>query len=151
EKWLETAGDFFDLSKDPNEFGTRYNKRLKTAMKVWRDQFLKMSVHFPEVAVDFYYITGDDAEPDDYAFDACNRVKERVEKALKSTCTVYCVGAKELWAQVQRRPPKSKTLKWAEQPMSTKDGYVGLVKLHDYREFLEDDSGRLAERIFESN
>jgi len=34
EKWLETAGDFFDLSKDPNEFGTRYNKRLKTAMKV---------------------------------------------------------------------------------------------------------------------
>src|SRR5262245_27789938 len=56
-----------------------------------------------------------------------------------------------LWKQVQKRPPRSRVLKWAEQPMSTKDGFVGLVKLHDFREFLSDESGRLAERIFGSN
>jgi hypothetical protein len=35
--------------------------------------------------------------------------------------------------------------------MSTAEGFVGLVKLHDFREFLEDTPNVLAERIFESN
>jgi hypothetical protein len=84
EKWLETADDFFDLSKDPNSFGTRYNNEIKTAMRVWREQYLKLSVHLPQIAIDFYYITGDDAEPDDYAKDACLRVEERVKRSLKA-------------------------------------------------------------------
>jgi hypothetical protein len=125
EKWLETSDDFFDLSIDPNNFGTRYNKQIKLAMRVWRDQYLRISRHFPDIIIDFYYITGDDAEPDNYALDSCRRVKERVEKALKSTCTVHCVGAQQLWEQVQKRPKNTRTIKWSEQPMSTKDGYVG--------------------------
>lgn len=153
EKWLETVDDFFDLSKDPNNFGTRYNTAIKTAMRVWREQFLKLSVHFPNIAIDFYYITGDDATPDDYAIDACRRVEERVTKSLKATCNVHCVGAKQLWEQVQKRPLRRRIIKWAAQPMSTEDGYVGLVKLPDFRTFLidEDDPTILAERIFESN
>jgi len=153
EKWLQTVDDFFDLSKDPNSFGERYNTRIKTAMRVWRDQYLKLSVHFPTVAVDFYYITGDDAAPDTYALDACGRVKDRVQKALKSVCNVHCVGAKQLWEQVQKRPLSSRIINWAESPMQTKEGTVGLVKLHDYRKFLieGDDPRVLAERIFESN
>jgi hypothetical protein len=151
EKWLPMVDDFFDLSRDPTDFGTRYNKEVKAAMRVWRNQYLKMSVHFPKVEVDFYYITGDDAVPDAYAQDSCKRVKEKVEKAVKAECVVQCIGAKELWEQVQKRPPRSRPLKWAEQPMSTKDGYVGLVRLPDFRNFLEEESGVLAERIFESN
>lgn len=151
EKWIQTVGDFFELSTDPTSYGSRYNKEIKAAMRVWRNQYLKMSVHFPKVDIEFYYITGDDAAPDGYALDSCKRVEERVKKAIKADCAVHCIGAKELWEQVQKRPSRSRALKWAEQPMSTKDGYVGLVKLPDYREFLEDDLGGLAERIFESN
>ena len=47
EKWLETVDDFFDLSKDPDSFGDRYNARIKTAMRVWRAQYLKLSGQFP--------------------------------------------------------------------------------------------------------
>jgi hypothetical protein len=153
EKWLETIDDFFDLTKDPNDFGTRYNTRIKSAMRVWRDQYLKLSVQFPTFTADFYYITGDDAEPDDYALGSCSRVEERFKKALKSTCKVHCVGAKQLWDQVQKRPLRRRNIKWAAQPMSTEDGYIGLVRLPDFRTFLvdEDDLTVLAERIFESN
>lgn len=153
EKWLETVDDFFDLSKDPNSFDSRYNLKIRSAMKVWRDKFLKFSVHFPIVSVTFFYITGDDAAPDAYALDACGRVKRRVEKALRSTCRVNCVGAKQLWEQVQKRPLSHRIIKWAEPPMQTKEGYVGLVRLHDFRKFLveDDDATVLAERIFESN
>ena len=91
-------------------------------MRVWRDQYLKLSGQFPAVLVDFYYITGDDASPDTYASDACDRVKRRVEKALKSTCKVHCVGAKQLWEQVQKRPLSHRVIKWSEPPLGTKEG-----------------------------
>ena len=153
EKWLETSHDFFDLSTDPETYGERYNKRIKEAMRVWRDQYLKLSTHLPEVTVDFYYITGDDAVPDEYALDACRRVKERVEGSFKSKCTVHCVGAKQLWEQVQKRPLRRRVIKWAAQPMRASDGYVGLVRLPDLRAFLAEDDKPdvLAERLFESN
>ncbi|MET4245424.1 AIPR family protein [Bradyrhizobium sp. RT10b] len=153
EKWLETVDDFFDLSKDPNSLNVRYNLKIRSAMRIWRDQYLRFSVHFPTVAVSFFYITGDDAVPDELALDACNRVRRRVEKSLRSTCKVNCVGAKQLWEQVQKRPLSHRVIKWAEPPMQTKEGYVGLVRLHDFRTFLveDDDPTVLAERIFESN
>lgn len=151
EKWLPLTDDFFDLTKDPDSFGTRYNDKVKMMMRIWREQYLRIVIHFPELSIDYYYITGDDAAPDDYARDACARVKEKAEQYTKAHCEVHCIGAQELWEQVQRRPPKSKTLKWAEQPMSTNEGFVGLVRLKDFCGFLEDRPGELAERIFESN
>jgi hypothetical protein len=148
---LPLTDDFFDLSKHPESFGKRYNDRIKMMMKIWREQYIRIISHFPEVNIDYYYITGDDAAPDDYAQDACERVKVKAEQLTNATCNVCCVGAQQLWAQVQRRPPKSKTLKWSEPPMSTEEGFVGLVRLKDFCHFLEDQPGVLAERIFESN
>jgi len=102
--------------------------------------------------VEYFYITGDDAPPNANAHDSGRRVKERVAKHISSaTCNVKYVGAKELWQQAQRRPPKSKHLIWSEAPMQTVEGFVGLVKLRRFCDFIEDDPGVLAERIFESN
>jgi hypothetical protein len=151
EKWLPFTDDFFDLSKDPESFGTRYNEKVKMMMRIWRDQYLRIVVHFPELNIDYYYITGDDAAPDAYALDACARVQVKAEQYTKARCDVHCIGAQQLWEQVQRRPPKSKTIRWAETPMSTDEGFVGLVRLKDFCNFLEDQPGELAERIFESN
>jgi len=151
EKWIQLADDFFDLSKDPETFGTRYNKKIKTIMRVWREQFLRVSGEFAELQVDFYYITPDDVISDDYANDAGERVKVKVKHHVNGNCDVHLIGAHELWGQVQKRPPKSKVLVWAEAPMSTAEGFVGLVKLKDFNAFLQDEPGVLAERIFESN
>lgn len=151
EKWIPLTDDFFDLSKDPKNFGLRYNDAVKTMMSIWREQYLRIINYFPTLNIDYYYITGDDAGPDSYALDACQRVKVKAEQYTKATCMVHCIGAQQLWEQVQRRPPKSKTLIWSEQPMSTVEGFVGLVKLKDFCGFLEDPPGYLAERIFESN
>ncbi len=71
EKWLTLADDFFDFSKDPESFGKRYNEKIKMMMRIWREQYLRMSIHFPELSIDYYYITGDDAVADSYALDSC--------------------------------------------------------------------------------
>ncbi len=42
-------------------------------------------------------------------------------------------------------------LKWSTQAIPIQNGYVGMVRLIDYFEFLKNDSGRLDELIFESN
>ena len=89
--------------------------------------------------------------PDDYALDACKRVKAKAEQLIKSKCEVHCIGAEQLWEQVQKRPPKSRILIWSETPMSTVEGFVGLVKLKDFCAFIEDSPGEIAERIFEFN
>jgi AIPR protein len=154
EKWMETTKDFFNLSiQDPETFGTRYNSRIKDAMRLWREHYLKLSTSFPKIKIDFYYITGDDAAPDDYANDACRRVKEQVKGLISCDCEVHCVGAQELWHQVKKRKRRSKPIYWAGQPMSANEGYVGLVRLSSFRMFLaeDDDPNALAERIFESN
>jgi AIPR protein len=151
EKWLEFTDDFLDLSRPAKSFGVRYNPRIVTHMQLWKGQYIKASGAFPSIDVDYFYITGDDVIPDAYAEDSGKRVRERVAKHLKANCVVHYVGAQQLWEQVQKRPPKSKVLKWSEAPMQTSEGYVGLVRLRDFYGFLEDSPGELAERIFESN
>lgn len=151
EKWISLTDDFFDLSKPAGGYGTRYNNSVIKIMRTWKEKYLNLIGGFPPVSVDYYYITGDDAFPDEYAIDAGNRVKAKLAAHLKCDCEVHYVGAQQLWEQVQRRPPKAKTLIWSETPMSTIEGFVGLVKLKDFFEFLQDEPLILAERIFESN
>lgn len=151
EKWIQLADDFFDLSKPANGFGVRYNTRVVRMMAIWKEKYLKVSGVFPEITVEFYYITGDDASPDAYVLDSGERVKAKVNQHVKGTCNIHYIGAQQLWEQVQRRPPKAKTLVWSENPMSSEEGYVGLVKLKDFCAFIQDEPGLLAERIFESN
>lgn len=154
EKWVQLMGDFLDLSKDADSYGTRYNKQIVSLMKIWKREYFRLSGTFPEkIDVDFYYITPDDAVPDDYAKDAGERVKKTVTDLIKASPNMHFIGAAELWKQIQLRPPKSKKLTWSAQPMQTNEGYVGLVKLPDFYTFLEleDNAGILNERIFESN
>ncbi|MBI1867585.1 MAG: AIPR family protein [Methylocystis sp.] len=151
EKWLELTDDFLALSKPADSFGARYNNKVVRVMRTWKDKYIKVSSGFPDVSIEFLYITGDDVVADPYAIDSGERVKSRVAKHVNANCSVRYIGAKELWEQVQRRPPKSKTLIWAEQPMQTVEGYVGLARLKDFFDFIQDEPGVLAERIFESN
>ena len=152
ERLVSTTDDFFDLSKTSDSFGTRYNSKLLTMMGVWKKQFIRVSGEFPELRIDYYYITGDDARPDDFAVDAGSRVTSRVSQHNRdAVCEFHFIGAQELWQQVQQRPPKARQLIWAEAPMAAKEGSVGLVRLKDYYEFIQDEPGVLAERILESN
>ena len=152
EKNVQLVKDFFDLSTPANSYGARYNENIVRIMGLWKTTRIKIAAAFPEYFIDFYYVTGDDADANDYALDSGKRVKNSVlELDPKATCEFHFVGAAELWEQVQQRAPRSKTLIWSGQPMNAKDGTVGLVNIRQYYEFLDDGNGVLAERFFESN
>lgn len=146
------SDDLLDLSRAPAVYTQTYNTRALEMMALFKSKYQQIAGAFPEVEIDYYYVTKSDEDPNDDAVKAMERLKLKVGSHLSGAkCEFHFVNASKLWTQVQKRAPKSKTLTWHAAPLETPEGWLGLVKLQDYREFLKDERGDLEERIFESN
>jgi len=88
--------------------------------------------------------------------EAESRLRETIRKHRGSnnpldTVEVHYLDSCSLLGIVRQRRQKTRGLKWASQPIPIDNGYVGIVRLADYVEFLRNESGVLDELIFESN
>ena len=146
------SDDLLDLSRQPSDYKTTYNAKVLEVMRVFKKKYQEIAGAFPEVFIDYYYITQADATPNVDAEGAAERVTQQANQHLNAArCAFHFVNAQKLWTQVQLRTPKTKSLHWQDTPLETPEGWVGLVKLHEYWNFLRDEHGDLHERIFESN
>lgn len=146
------SDDLLDLSRQPSDYRTTYNAKVLEVMRVFKNKYQQIAGAFPDVFIDYYYITQADEAPNADAEGAANRVTEKANEHLSNAnCAFHFINAQKLWTQVQLRTPKSKALHWQDSPLETPEGFVGLVKLDDYWKFLQDEHGDLHERIFESN
>jgi hypothetical protein len=150
-KLIFFSDDLLDLSRQPPDYKNTYNAKLLEIMRVFKRKYQEIAGAFPEVFVDYYYVTMCDEPPDRDAKTAAESVLQKAKEHLNARCNFHFIDAGQLWTQVQIRAPKNKTLPWQDQPLETPEGFVGLVKLHDYWQFLLDGNGDLHERIFESN
>lgn len=152
DKLVFLTDDFLDLSKDVSKLSSKYNPTVLKIMRTFKEKYLQVSGSFPEILIDYYYITGDDVTPDPGAIASGDRVAAKAKGHLNKAVTEFhYINAQALWKQVQKRPPRDKMIIWSEAPMNSKEGHVGLVKLKDFYNFLQDEPGVLAERIFKSN
>jgi hypothetical protein len=146
------SDDLLDLSRQPTGHQTTYNDKVLGVMKVFKEKFQEIAGAFPTIAIDYYYITQSDCPEGEDARKAAERVtKKAIEHLSAARCEFHFINAAKLWEQVQMRVSKTKKLAWHETPMSTPEGPVGLVHLHEYWRFLQDEHGELHESIFESN
>jgi hypothetical protein len=144
--------DLLDLTRAESSYQTTYRPKLLELMRLFKDKYQAVIGSFPEVLVDYYYVTKLDVEPNEDCNKAADRVKEKVSQHIGAAKrNLHFINAPRLWTQVQIRPKRSQPLQWAAQPMETPEGFVGLVRLKDYYTFLRDENGELLERIFESN
>jgi hypothetical protein len=151
-KLVFLSDDLLDLGRQPSQYKTTYNAKLLEVMRVFKAKYQEIAGAFPEVFIDYYYITTCDEVQNPDAEGAAERVKQKAKEHLSNAqCNFHFVNAQKLWTQVQLRAPKSKPLHWHATPLETPEGWVGLVKLHEYWKFLQDEHGDLEERIFESN
>lgn len=153
EKLVFFTDDLLDLSRQVESVTTRYHPRLIQIMRSFKEKYLQLAGSFPEVSVDYYYVTkGDELSPDTKAADSADKVKQKVLEHLnKAQCSFNFVNLQRLLECVRQRPPRERILVWSESPMQTVNGYVGLAKLADFFDFIRDEHGDLAEHIFESN
>jgi hypothetical protein len=151
EKLYFFTEDMLDLTQPALTFKAKYNARLIELMDVFKSKYPKLA--FPDVNIDYYYVTkADDPEIHPRASGASEKLCGKAKSLLSNAnCTFHFIDAAKLWKQVQQRPPKTRALKWSTTSLETPEGYVGLVKLKDYYNFIQDSDGSLYERIFESN
>lgn len=152
QKLVLFSDDLLDLGRQPSAYTTTYNIKVLDFMQLFKKKYQEIAGAFPEVFIDYFYITKSDETENADAVKAAERVIQKSKEHLSNAqCNFHFINAQKLWTQVQLRAPKSKTLQWHVTPLETPEGWVGLVKLDEYWKFLQDEHGDLQERIFESN
>ena len=109
----------------------------------FKDTYLRAAARFPKLEIRLHYACKGDKPAANTKISAlaeatCNMLKE---KYAKTPVSFELSGAGELLDLARRRPIESFTLKLAESPVSSsrEPGYIGLVRLIDFYNFLMDE------------
>ena len=152
ERFLTASNNLFDLSQSIS-LATVYNKRLLEAIERFQDLYKELAPWFPVLNVSFIYASkGDTPHPN---------LHHKVEM-LKGVVSSHIpnarfdfkfLGASELLDLAARQPHTTYALPLAENPISSEDqvGFVCLVRLRDFFNFITDDAGLLQRQLFEAN
>lgn len=158
DKLITTLPELFDLSKNENDLLIRFNPSLVEKALIAREAWKKCTVAGGQITINFDYCSFSEKIEINGAFSA------KVEQ-LKTLASTSFVGAKieysnhssqELLTLYQTHKVERLSLTFKENPLSTRYenfgiGYVGTVKLAEYKRFLKDDDGTIREDLFESN
>ncbi len=155
DKFIFFTDELLDLSQsDASRFAHKYQKHLVTIMQTFKDKYLQVGGTFPEVEIEYYYITkADETVPGPATDDSIQRLEVIVKKHMRDArFTFHAINTQRLLDYVKKRRQTTRILKWARHPpLPIADSYLGVVKMSDYFSFLKDESGSLDELIFESN
>lgn len=153
DKLYSVTADLLNLAADHDALASVYNAELLSAMKSFKTTYGALAARFPKLTVSYYYATkGDEPHPN---------VQRKVSKLRDSVCQQFSaaefafhfLGAKHLLELARRAPRVSHTLRLSENPISSTGavGFVCLVKLKDFFNFITDNEKRLLRGIFEAN
>ncbi len=155
---IDKFGFFIDdlLNMSGRAKAGTYTPQLLAMIAMFQKTYLSVAATFPALYIEFYYVTrGDGVTLNSAATEAKERVFATVRKhrgGNNSDQVVFgAIDTSRLLTYVRRRRKRTRRLKWSGQPIPIGTGYVGMVKLIDYFDFLKNDQGDLDELIFESN
>jgi hypothetical protein len=152
EKFISSAGDLFDLSKPIDSLRTVYNNDLLKNIEVFRDQYLNLASKFPILKFYYFYITKG------------TEVHQNVERKVDNLKTLIgqlfdraevnfeFITAQKLIELSRREHIQSKDIALTDNPISTQDGgYIAIVPLKNYYNFISNDNGDLIRYFFDAN
>ncbi len=150
---ISTSKDLLDLSVDESSVGMAYNERLLESMSQFRRVYLKVLGSFPSLEISYHY-----ASPGDKPHDKVERKASQLKTVVRdhfsdAKCRVEFLGARDLVALAHRQPQRSYSLQLAENPISSGRGvgFVCLVNLRQFYEFISDEHRGLQVQLFEAN
>ena len=152
ERFITISHDIFNLAPDKVLKGV-YNNRLVDAISRFQKLYQDLAPWFPTLRVRFIY-----ASRGDQVHNNVRRKVEILQEAVQgllphSEFSFDFLGATELLGLARQRPHETHQLKLAESPISSGSqvGFVCLVKLRDFFEFITDDQGSIQRHLFEAN
>lgn len=153
ERFITVSNDLFDLSIDLQKITEVYNERLLEVMQYFHDIWRQLATRFPTLNVTFCYASKGDV-PGANLRRKVRVLQSKVEEFFPSANFSFdFLGAPELLDLARRFPQRSYPLQLADTPISAEngDGFVCLVGLGRFFEFLTDESGKLRRQMLEAN
>jgi len=158
DKLITTIPELFNLEATKEDLLDRFNTQVidkrDNFCELWRN--VTMSGGKIEVCIN-YACMANDVEITS-SFISKQYQLESICKEWLSTSKVDCVcySSKELLSLFQTHKKRRSTLVFKDTPLSinysdTGLGYIGLVKISDYKSFLKLEDGRINDELFESN
>jgi len=152
EKCNSSAIDIFDLNKPIDSLRVVYNSDLLANVEVFRNQYLHLASKFPILKFHYFYVTkGVEVHPnvERKVQILINSIKNHFDKAEVS---FEFVTAKKLIDLTRKEQLRSKDVALNDNPISTQDGgYIAIVPIKHYFDFITDDNGRLIKYFFDAN
>lgn len=158
DKLITSLPELFSLEKSEDALLVRFNPDLVDKALIAREAWKKCTIAGGQLSITFNYCAFAEKVEVNSAFTS------KVEQ-LKTLAIKQFVGAKieyanysseELLRLYQSQKSERLSLTFKETPLSTSYetygiGYVGTVKLADYKKFLKDEDETIREDLFESN
>jgi len=151
-KFNSSAIDLLNLSIPLNSVKSVYKEKLRTKIELFRDCYLQHISKFPKLYLKYYYAAiGIEVHPN------VSRKVATLESSIKSlfSDSIFSfefITASNLLTLARKEPTKTKNLILDENPISTKDGgYIALINLKSYYDFIVDDNKKLVKYFFDAN
>ena len=149
DRFTSSTRDLLDLSKDLSTLATVYKADLIGKVQEFREAYLALTSKFPRLSVRYYCAA--------LATEVHPNVERKVEPLRDTVQTLFSpvefsfsfLKPEKLLALARRSPSSAHHLKLAENPISTgQQGFVCLVALTDYCDFIHAEDSGLKENIF---
>ncbi len=152
EKCVSSANDLFDLIKSSEDLRTVYNNELLTNREVFKNQYLHLASKFPVINFHYFYATkGTEVHPN--VERKVGQLVEVINKHFdKANISFEFLTASKLIELSRREQVKTKSMVLLDNPISTQDGgYIAIVPLRNYFDFITEENGDLIKYFFDSN
>ncbi len=151
EKMERFTDDLLDLQRKPGDYRYKYHARLQDLMQTFKKKMIAMAQ--ANMRFEYYFVTRCDEPPNEN----CERAVKAIPKTIRSHFNkaemqpFNFAGAERLYDQTKVRPASRKFLTF-EKSFDTREGWVGLVPLGKFYDFLKDTAtDQLNETIFDDN
>jgi hypothetical protein len=148
---LHTIGDIFDLTKSIDSLQTKYNNQLLSIIGRFREVYEKLASKFPKLEIKYFYASkADEIHPKVKTLS--DEIKTLTKKLFSTADASFdFLGAKELLELARTQPQTTFTLRYSDIVTSEFGGFVTLINLKNFFDFISDQQGMLRRNIFEAN
>ena len=153
ERFITVSDDILDLAKPVASLKSVYNADLLEAIERFRHTYKALAAKFPTLRIAYVYACKGE-KPEVSVLHKSEKLRQSVMNRFQSAkVEIRFPGANELLLLARTSPKTIFTLALAENPVSSAGevGFVGLVYLRDYFQFITDEKKQLRRQIFEAN
>lgn len=152
QKFNDSANDIFNFEKTIDELKCVYNSDLISHIENFRNTYISLITKQPKLIINFYYASkGDDVHPN--VERKVINLEETVTKYFnKAEVNFQFLSANALLELSRAEKKESYKINVTDSPITTPDGgYICLVNLKDYYEFIKQEDDSINKYIFDAN